>query len=112
MPSSPFPLEGATPSLAGTAYDSQDVEENVDDVGVEVESGKDVLLWTQSQLLVAQEELGVHGQETGEEQGSQGGVDDVEDPVADEDAEDGEEQQDDQTHEQNAPAGSEVILAL
>lgn len=63
MPSSPFPLEGATPSLAGTAYDSQDVEENVDDVGVEVESGKDVLLWTQSQLLVAQEELGVHGQE-------------------------------------------------
>lgn len=48
----------------------------------------------------------------GEEQGSQGGVDDVEDPVADEDAEDGEEQQDDQTHEQNAAAGSEVILAL
>lgn len=48
----------------------------------------------------------------GEEQRTQGGIDNVQDPVTDEDAEDGEEQQDDQTHEQHAPAGSEVILAL
>ena len=36
----------------------------------------------------------------------------MQDPVADEDAEDGEEQQHDQAHEQHAPTGSEVILAL
>lgn len=36
----------------------------------------------------------------------------MQDLVADEDAQDGEEQQHDQTHEQHAPTGSKVILAL
>lgn len=49
-------------SIAGASHNSQDVEENVDDVGVEVEGGKDVLLWAQRELLVAQEKLSVDGQ--------------------------------------------------
>lgn len=49
-------------SIAGASHNSQDVEENVDDVGVEVEGSKDVLLWAQRQLLVAQEKLSVNGQ--------------------------------------------------
>lgn len=48
--------------FAGASHNSQDVEENVDDVSVEVEGGKNVLLWTQGQLLVAQEKLSVHSQ--------------------------------------------------
>lgn len=55
-----FPVSAA--SVAGTSHNSQDVEENVDDVGVEVEGGKDVLLRAQRQLLVAQEELSVNSQ--------------------------------------------------
>lgn len=47
--------------FTGPSHNSQDVEENIDDVGVEVEGGKNVLLWTQGQLLVAQEKLCVHG---------------------------------------------------
>lgn len=49
-------------SFTGAAHDSQDVKENVDDVGVEVEGSKNVLLWTQGQLLVAQKKLSVHSQ--------------------------------------------------
>lgn len=63
-------LEGGA-SFTGASHDSQDVEEYVDDVSVEVESSKNVLLWTQGQLLVAQEKLSVHGQKAGEEQGPQ-----------------------------------------
>lgn len=54
----PFPAA----SVAGASHNSQDVEENVDDVSVEVEGGKDVLLRAQRKLLVAQEELSVDGQ--------------------------------------------------
>lgn len=104
-------VEGAT-SFTGASHNSEDVEENIDDVSVEVEGSKYVFLWTQSQLLVAQKELGINSQETGEEQGAQGGIDNMQNPVADEDAEDGEQQQDDETHEEHSPAGSEVILAL
>lgn len=42
----PFPFFPAA-SVAGASHNSQDVEENVDDVSVEVEGGKDVLLWAQ-----------------------------------------------------------------
>lgn len=107
----PVQVEGVA-SFTGAPHNSEDVEENVDDVSVEVEGSKNVFLWTQSQFFVAQEELGIYGQEAGEEQGPQGGIDNVQDLVADEDAEDGEEQQDDEAHEEHAPAGSEVILAL
>lgn len=99
-------------SFAGAADNSQDVEENVDDISVEVEGSENVLLRTQRQFLVAQEKLSVHSQKAGEEQGPQRGIDDVQDLVANEEAEDGEEQQHDQAHKQHAPAGSEVILAL
>lgn len=61
---SPFPsccLQGAA-SFAGAPHDSQDVQENVDDVSVEVKGSKNVLLWTQGQLLVAQEKLSVNSQ--------------------------------------------------
>lgn len=34
-------------SFTGTSHNSQDVEEDVDDVSVEVECGKNVFLWTQ-----------------------------------------------------------------
>lgn len=54
-------------SIAGASHNSQDVEENVDDVCVEVEGGEDVLLGAQRQLLVAQEKLGVHSQELRQE---------------------------------------------
>lgn len=56
-----YSLQGAA-SFTGASHNSQDVEENVDDVRVEVEGSKNVLLWTQSQLLVAQEKLSVHSQ--------------------------------------------------
>lgn len=49
-------------SLAGASHDRQDVEENVDDVSVEVECGKNVFLWTQGQLLVSQEKLSINSQ--------------------------------------------------
>lgn len=48
--------------VAGASHDRQDVEENVDDVSVEVEGSKDVLLRAQRKLLVAQEELSVNCQ--------------------------------------------------
>lgn len=57
----PFPPFLAA-SIAGASHNSQDVEENVDDVGVEVEGSKDVLLWAQRELLVAQEKLSVNSQ--------------------------------------------------
>ena len=56
-----FFFKGAA-SFTGASHDSQDVEEDVDDVSVEVEGSKDVLLWTQGQLLVAQEKLSVNSQ--------------------------------------------------
>lgn len=40
-------------SLPRAAHDGQEIDEDVDDVGVEVQSSKDVLLWAQCQLLVA-----------------------------------------------------------
>lgn len=49
-------------SFAGASHNSQDVEEDVDDVSVKVEGSKNVLLWTQGQLLVAQEKLSVNRQ--------------------------------------------------
>lgn len=49
--------------LLGPADDGEDVEEDVDDVGVEVERGEDVLLGAERQLLVPQDQLRVHGQE-------------------------------------------------
>lgn len=48
--------------FTGTSHNSQDVEEDVDDVSVKVEGSKYVLLWTQGQLLVAQEKLSVDSQ--------------------------------------------------
>lgn len=51
-----------TASITGAPHNSQDVEEDVDDVGVEVKGSKNVLLWTQGQFLVAQEKLSVHSQ--------------------------------------------------
>lgn len=50
-------------SLLGFADDGQDVEEDVDDIGVEVEGGEDVFLRAERQLLVTQNHLRVHGQE-------------------------------------------------
>lgn len=55
--------EQRAPSLTAATHDGQDVQEDVDDVSVEAKGSEDVLLWTQSQLLVAQEELGIHSQE-------------------------------------------------
>lgn len=40
-------------SLPGAAHDGQEIDEDVDDVSVEVQRSKDVLLWAQCQLLVA-----------------------------------------------------------
>lgn len=59
---SPFRCPQNAALFAGTSHDGQDVQENVDDVSVEVEGGKNVLLWTQGQLLIAQKKLSVHGQ--------------------------------------------------
>lgn len=59
---SPFCFLCGAALFAGASHNGQDVEENVDDVSVEVEGSKNILLWTQSQLLVAQEELSVHSQ--------------------------------------------------
>lgn len=55
------------PSIPGATHNGQDVKEDVDDVGVEVKSCIDILLWANGQLLVAQEKLGVHSQETSEQ---------------------------------------------
>lgn len=52
----------AAASFTGASHNSQDVEEDVDDVSVKVEGCKNVLLWTQGQLLVAQEKLSVDSQ--------------------------------------------------
>lgn len=49
--------------LLGTANDGQDVQEDVDNVRVEVEGRKDVLLLADGQLLVPQDQLCVHRQE-------------------------------------------------
>lgn len=40
-------------SVPGVSHDGQEIEEDVDDVSVEVQRSKDVLLWAQCQLLVA-----------------------------------------------------------
>lgn len=56
--------------LLGAADDGEDVQEDVDDVRVQVQCGKHVLLRAQGQLLVSQQQLGVHCQEAGEEQGA------------------------------------------
>lgn len=47
----------------GTANDGQDVQEDVDNVRVEVEGRKDILLLADGQLLVPQDQLCVHRQE-------------------------------------------------
>lgn len=41
----------------------KNIEKDVDDVCVQVQRSKDVLLWTQGQLLVAEQQLCVHRQE-------------------------------------------------
>lgn len=40
-------------SVPGVSHEGQEIEEDVDDVSVEVQRSKDVLLWAQCQLLVA-----------------------------------------------------------
>lgn len=40
-------------SLPGAAHNGQEINEDVDDVSVEVQSSEDVLFWAQCQLLVA-----------------------------------------------------------
>lgn len=55
--------------LLGTANDGQDVQEDVDNVRVEVEGRKDVLLLADSQLLVPQDQLCVHRQELQQRRG-------------------------------------------
>lgn len=49
-------------SIAGVSNNPQDEEEDVQDVKVEMEDCKDVIIWTQWQLLVAQEHLSVDSQ--------------------------------------------------
>ncbi len=41
-------------SIPGATHDGQDVKEDVDDVGVEVKSCIDVLLWANGHFLVPQ----------------------------------------------------------
>lgn len=56
---------------------SKDLEEegeDVDNIQVDVESGKDILFWTQGVPLVPHEELGVKCQKHGKQYGSQGSV--------------------------------------
>lgn len=57
--------------LLGAADDGEDEQEDVDDVCVQVKRREHVLLRAQRQLLVPQQQLGVHGQEAGEEQRAQ-----------------------------------------
>lgn len=56
--------------VAAPADDLQDVEEDVDDVQVKVQRSEHVLLGTQRQLLVPQEQLRVHGQKLQHSAGS------------------------------------------
>lgn len=49
-------------SVAASADDLQDVQEDVDDVQVKVQRSEHVLLGTQGQFLVPQQQLRVHGQ--------------------------------------------------
>lgn len=60
------PLPSCSPdgaaSLARASHNRQNVEEYIDDVSVEVEGSENVFLWTQGQLLVAQEKLSVNSQ--------------------------------------------------
>lgn len=49
--------------ILGTANDGQDVQEDVDNVRVEVEGRKDIFLLADGELLVPQDQLGVHRQE-------------------------------------------------
>lgn len=51
--------------LLGAANDGENVQEDVDDVRVEVQRSKHILLWAQGQLLVPQQQLSVHCQELG-----------------------------------------------
>lgn len=50
------------PLFSGASHNRQDVDENLYDVSVEVEGRKNVFFWTQGQVLVSQEKLGVHSQ--------------------------------------------------
>lgn len=50
-------------SVAAPADDLEDVQEDVDDVQVEVQRSEHILLGTQGEFLVPQEQLRVHGQE-------------------------------------------------
>lgn len=46
-----------------SSNDGKNVEKDVDDVGVQVESCKHIFFWTQGQFLVSKQELCVHRQE-------------------------------------------------
>lgn len=61
IPSPSHSLE-VVPLFPGASHNRQDVDENLDDVSVQVEGSKNVFLWTQGQVLVAQEKLGVNSQ--------------------------------------------------
>lgn len=49
--------------LLGTANDGENIQEDVDDVRVQIQGRKHIFFWAQGQLLVPQEQLGVHCQE-------------------------------------------------
>lgn len=57
------PEQRTTASASRSSDDGQNVEEDVYDVCVEVQSSEHVFFWTQSQLLVAEQQLCVHRQE-------------------------------------------------
>lgn len=93
---------------------AQDVDEQVDDVQVQVEGGKDVLLGRDGHLVsAAHHELRVVDEVQAEEHGTEGRVDEADDAVArDEHGDDAEEEQDEEADEEPGAPGGEVVLGL
>lgn len=104
---------GSVGLISGGANQSQDHQEEVDNVNVEIECGHDVVLGRDRVLVLAAEhELSVKDEIHGEDASSDGAVQDAHDLVSEDDGQEAEREQDQSGDEQEDAHASEVDLGL
>lgn len=91
---------------------SQQEQENLHDVHVQLQCSKDVLLRAQFHFAAAHEHLGVKSQECHEEDSPKSSIHRVYDPVVGEDCENAKQKQGPNSNEQEASTAGEVKLCM
>ena len=92
---------------------SKNVEEDVDNVQVEIESGKDVLFgWNRVLVLASEHQLSVKDQVDGKEESAERGVDQADCFAWNADGHDTENEENDDADKENATASRKVPFGL